>query len=275
MPCDNPFLRYQNLDIQRNPLSIVEYDTNKMSHEEDMSDDLTLMLSAPGREFVVPYIEAAHPGVRIAGIGAERADVAIMLSGTEIYAMPDGADLAGIDAAVDGRLPLARAEVDYVAACRRLGLRPLILRCANTVGTGMTGYPRRLAESIAKGFFFHFPDNDARISAVHAADVASLVADIVEGRAVPQRDIYIVTDGDNPTLHDFADALAYRMNDKRISNLSTWGQRMAGRIFYGTAYRRYTTTETYDGGAAFRELGFTPTPVVRYLREHVYDENSL
>ncbi len=242
-----------------------------------MSDnkEITLMLAAPGREFVLPYIEAAIPGADIVGVDSAGADVAVMLSGTEIYALPDGAVLAAIDSEVDGRLPLARAEVEFAGASRRLGLKPVILRCANTVGTGMTGYPRKLAESIARGMFFHFPANDARVSVVHAADVAALVAALARGEAVPQREVYIVTDGDNPTLHDFANALAFRMNDKRISNLSTWGQRLAGRVFYGSDYRRYTTTLTFDGSDAVRDLGFCPTPVVRYLREHKYDENSL
>lgn len=242
-----------------------------------MSDDdkIILMLSAPGREFVVPYIEAALPGVVVTGTDTDRADVAVMLSGTEIYALPEGADLAGIDSEVDGRLPLARAEVAFRDACRRIGVAPLIFRCANTVGTGMKGYPRQLAESIARGMFFHFPGNDARISAVHASDVAALVAAVARGEAVPAREVYILTDGENPTLHDFADAIAYRLNDKRISNLSTWGQKLAGRIFYGSLYRRYTTTLTFDGSDAVRELGFRPTPVVKYMREHVYDENSL
>lgn len=242
-----------------------------------MSDnnEIRVLITAPGREFVLPYIEALLPEGAIVGLDAEEADVAVMLSGTEVYALPDGADLAGIDAAVDGRLPLAYAEKEFAGAAERLGLKPVILRCANTVGTGMTGFPRKLAESIARGTFFHFPANDARISTVHAADVAALVAAIARGEALPKRSVYIVTDGDNPTLHDLADALAFRMNDKRISNLSTWGQRFAGRLFYGADYRRYTTTLTFDGSDAVRDFGFNPTPVVRYLREHVYDENSL
>lgn len=231
-----------------------------------------LLLRAPGREFVRPYIEAQMPEWQVVET-CERPDAAVMLSGTEIYEPSEGEDLDE-GTPVNENCPLAEAERRFADECRGAGMSVRILRCANTLGTGMTGYVRALAESIYRGAFFHFPDNEARLSVVHAADVARVVNTLVANdKAVG---VFNLTDESNPTLHDLAEAIAFRMNEKRISNASTFGQKWLAKLFYGAKrYRQYTTTLTFSGKAVRELVGVEPLVATEYLRTHVYDENSL
>lgn len=142
-----------------------------------------------------------------------------------------------------------------------------VLVCPNVVGTGMNGLPMQLAEAVANGRFFHIIGNEARLSTIHASDVAKAVrASLGDGGR------YFVSDGTDPAFDDFADALASRLNDKRILTLKPWQARwlMSKRL------RTLTTTDaTIDCSIFPSKFDFTPTPVTDYLRTHVYDENSL
>lgn len=150
-----------------------------------------------------------------------------------------------------------------------------VLRLPVVIGTGMTGFGRHLVQSIWRGTFFHFPDNEMRLSVVHAVDVARAVALLC---TTPRTGaVYTLTDGVDPTLHDLAEALAYRMCNKRISNLSTKPQQWLGRVLYGRRhYTEYTVSRCYDGSAFLTDYpDFHPTDVCTYLRTHVYDDTSL
>lgn len=231
-----------------------------------------------GFEFIRPYVQAAlEAGTLVHTVfpDADAPDVAVMLSTTDVYAPGKPTVLAGENSAVDPAHPRVKAEQDFLAECACRGIRGVVLRCAPVVGTGMDGFVRNLASDIWRGIFFHFPGNDTRMSVVHATDVAAAIRKIAEGADVAHGTVLNLTDGANPTLHDLAEALAFRMNEKRISTLSTRPQQMIGRWLYGPKYRAWTTERTFDGSAACRILGLTPTPVCDYLRTHTYDETSL
>lgn len=239
-----------------------------------------IILIDKGFEFIRPYVQAALPAGTIvhttfAGEGAS--DVAVMLSSTDIYSPGAEVVLAGETAPTAADSTWAAAERDFLASAKAAGLRAVILRCAPVVGTGMQGFVRNLASDIWRGIFFHFPGNETRVSVVHATDVAAVINRVYAGACGESTEpvVYNLTDGANPTLHDLAEALAFRMDEKRISNLSTRPQQMIARLLYGPKYRLWTTERTFDGSAACRALDFTPTPVCEYLRTHVYDENSL
>lgn len=249
-------------------------------------DPSTLLFFAPGREFVEPYVCRELSGWRIVALDADSlstaalpaAEAAVMLSGTEVYDVPDGgADNFDESAPTTSGSPLLNMERDFVNACVGAGLRPVILRCANTVGTGMTGLPMRLARWIYRGLFFHFPGNEARISAVHACDVAACVAAAAN---LPKDDanplILNLTDGENPTIHDFCEALAYRLSQKRISSLSTRPQQWVAAVIYGKKRMKLlTTTVTFNSQAARNILKTEPVKVTEYLKSHIYDNSSL
>lgn len=152
----------------------------------------------------------------------------------------------------------------------------VVLKLPTVIGTGMTGFGQHLARSIWRGTFFHFPGNEMRLSVVHAVDVGRAVA-LLCTRPPHEGAEYTLTDGVDPTLHDLAEAIAYRLRNKRISNLSTRPQQWMGRIAYGRRrYEEYTTSRCVDGSAFVADYPeFVPTDVCTYLRTHVYDDSSL
>ncbi len=234
-----------------------------------------LALIAPDGAFLAPYMRQAMPEVVIVGpeeLGSAQA--AVLISGDAVY----GEGLL-VDAdethPTDSASTLYRLEKETAEACAKAGIPLLTLRCAPIVGTGMTGFVRTLAAAVWRGTFFHFPGNEARISVVHATDVAKAASLWVESGASSSA-VYNLTDGEHPTLHDLAEALAYRMSNKRISNLSTRPQQIIGKLIYGKhRYASYTTSRTLDSRAIESALRFSPTPVCEYLHTHVYDETSL
>lgn len=244
---------------------------------------------APGRGFVLPYITAAVPECGVYSLSLpdgtltplnRKADgepaLYIMVSSTDVYG--DGpAENVAEDARTDSSSVWFRYEKEFTDFARGRGHVPVILRCADIVGTGMTGFPRHLVETIWRGTFFHFPGNEARRSVVHAVDTGRIVRQLVAG-GLPHGDTltYNVTDGTDPTIHDFAEALAFRLSNKRISTLSTGPQQWIGRRLYGSRkFGLYTTTRTFCSDKIRLELAFRPTDTCEYLRTHQYDENSL
>ena len=239
-----------------------------------MAEDIpvAVWLQTCGQKFVKPYFEACEGIALVAE--AEAAQVGLMLSTCDVYAQREGLAISE-EEPVDRAHHAVECEERFIDTCRRNGLKPVILRVANCIGTGMTGWPRRLAADIYRGWFMHFPDNDARVSAIHATDVAAAGA----GLCVypwPDKETLVLnaTDACDPGITDLANALAFRMNDKRISTLSTVGQRWIARVLYGTArMRRYTTTITYDSRKLWSIVRHRPTAVGEYLRNQDYSRD--
>lgn len=245
----------------------------------------TVYIHAPEADFVVPYIR------RALGVATQLSElsecselsenpngdaIAVMLSSGDIYA---GSDMCAEDAPADAASPWVASEEAFSNVCRKAGVKGMILRCADIVGTGMNGFPRALAEAIWRGTFFHFPDNEARRSVVHAVDIAEIIRKAAAG-GIPHSDngvtVYNICDGVHPTIHDFAEALAFRMKNKRISTLSTRPQQIMAKLLYGRRrYGLYTSTRTISADALTKDMAYVPTDVCQYLRTHTYDEDSL
>ncbi|MDE6310476.1 MAG: hypothetical protein K2L96_01490 [Muribaculaceae bacterium] len=144
-----------------------------------------------------------------------------------------------------------------------------VLAVPEVIGTGMTGMPRRLAEDVAAGRFYLIRDTDyPRIRILHATDLAS-AARIAAERGTSG--IWSLDDGKNPTLNELADALAYRMNGKRLFALPRKWARLFG---IGRKWMRHNCAPARFTSFA-ESAGFRPNSVCEYLRTHVYDENSL
>ena len=233
---------------------------------------MKVYLYAPERAFVEPYMRRAMPGCEFVSSPAD-ADCCVMLSSVDVYSLQEGTLIAE-DSPVDEQSDWHTLESRFRSECAAASKAPVVLRCADIIGTGMTGWPRELTGKIWKGYLMHFAGNDARVSVVHATDVAQAVAALVKGGA--QEAVYNVTDGANPMFRELVDSLAFRMREKHVSTLSTKGQLWFGRILYGRRlYRRFTTQRTFDCSALCRDVDYRPTPVTEYLRTHVYDESSL
>lgn len=195
----------------------------------------TVYVCSPAREFILPYIDRELCGryERVDNPADAQFHVAVINPGDDL---PEGFPAGGT-----------------------------VLECPNIVGTGMTGLPMELACRIARGTYFHILGNDTRLSTIHASDVARAV-----GLAIGSGRRLTLTDGADPSFHDFADALAYRINDKRILTVKP----LWARFLMNGALRRTVTTDAVVYHISTLE-GFIPTPVTEYLRTHVYDDESL
>lgn len=162
--------------------------------------------------------------------------------------------------------------------CAARGVTLTVLRPALTVGTGMGGELRQMVNSIYRGTYRHIKDDATRRSVVHAVDVARAAR-----VAAPHGGVYNLTDGADPTVHDIAEALAYRLDNKRIYTVSMRQARRWAAVgdwipllsMDRETLRCRTTTLTFDSSLFRSRFDFTPNTVTEYLHKHNYDENSL
>ena len=99
----------------------------------------------------------------------------VYISSSIVYGLNEGES-------IDEKTPLSPTRRDAQAKrdvegfltrwCENNGVKLSILRPAMVVGTGMGGELRRLVNSIYRGTYRHVTGNDARVSVVHAVDVA-------------------------------------------------------------------------------------------------------
>lgn len=151
--------------------------------------------------------------------------------------------------------------------CAEHGLPVTTIACPAVIGTNMNGQPRRIAAGIYRGTFVHIRDNGARMSVIHATDVARAVS-----RVAGTEGTFTLHDGCDPTIHDVAEALAFRMAEKRIITLKPrWA-----RLWYGSDYYNIlTSNHLLENSFVEAFPDFHPVDTLNYLRTHVYDESSL
>lgn len=196
-----------------------------------------------GREYLRPYLEAAFGAEYELHVGPE----------------PPAGDEAEARVRIlgEGERPTAGGEM------------PVII-IPEVIATGMDGLGRRLAEDVAAGRFFAIRDTSyPRVRVVHATDVAAAA---LLAAARGEGGTWRLDDGAEPTLDELADALAYRMNGKRLYALPRKWARLFG---VGRKWLHHTTPEAPAAPSFAEAFGYSPTPVCTYLRTHVYDENSL
>lgn len=199
--------------------------------------------------------------------GFDSGAVAVLLSSAEVYgdeyvraAEDDAADSAAL-----------RREKALVAAAEAAGAgRIIVLRTAPVVATAMTGYPRRLAEAVHGGRYLPAEGSAGRRSVVHGTELvraARLLVDSGEACGV-----YNVSDGADPSVDELAEALAARMNAKRIFRIKdSWARLLLGR----RRLRRRGLERTLSIARLCAAVDYHPQATTDYLRTHVYDESSL
>lgn len=200
-----------------------------------MNDKPTLQVIANDCEFVLPYIAREMPDFELVGADT-RADHSVFITQdkSRLAEKPEGA--AGFF-------------------------------CPNIVGTGMNGKPMELAKAIARGRLYHIAGNSARISTIHASDVARAVA-----LAYKSSDNHTITDLADPTYEQLTEALATRIQSRRIYRLKGFWTRL---LMTRELITLITTDDLADGSKFATLFDFVPTPVTKYLTTHVYDDESL
>ena len=224
-----------------------------------------LYLFAPSAHFVRPYFERHVKDYRITDEPGEAA-AAVMISSTDIYDVDCGENFNELTP-VKSDSPWLKDEQIFTETCRSHGLKPTVLRCAPVVCTGMTGWPREMAEKIYRGSYVGVSDNEARRSVVHAVSLPEAASGVIN-----TGETYNVTDTVDPTVDMLADALAWRIAQKRIFKLKPkWYRLIFGKKKYETACR----TLTFSCEKLRSRCDFKPVSTVEYLKTHVYDASSL
>ncbi|MDE6485400.1 MAG: hypothetical protein K2L14_08410 [Duncaniella sp.] len=149
-----------------------------------------------------------------------------------------------------------------------------ILRAPYIIGTGMGGLMRDLVAMVGRGTMFHIEGNAARVSVIHAIDVARIAAKMA---GIPGD--YAITDGSDTKWCDLIEALSVRVGHKRIS---TFGNKkvkwltLAGKL-WGGPDKRTVTAITTDATLIPSELPieYHPIVVVDYLTNHEYTDEDL
>lgn len=223
-----------------------------------------LFLYTPQADYVRPYFKRMMDEYHIADT-PDNANYAVMISSTDVYAVSEGENFNELTEVKDCQT--LEDEKHFTGLCHGAHIPPTILRCAPIVCTGMQGWPRTLAEKIYRGTFIALKDNDARRSVVHAVSLPDAA------RAVLGRDeVFNVTDCQDPTVNELAEALAWRMSQKRIFLLKAKLLRfLIGKKGVQEAGRSLTFS-----CEKLRSSGnYNPVAVTEYLKTHVYDEKSL
>lgn len=209
----------------------------------------------------------------------------VYISSTEVYGAAEGENFNEFTPPAPqtlvGRTKL-RAEEVLTQWCADNSVALTILRCPAIVGTGMQGKLRSLVNSIYRGTYHHVDGETSRLSVVHAVDVAEVAVTLGLDADFPGG-VFNLTDGENPSRHDLAEALAFRMGNKRIYTLRHKRARLAaiaGNVFPFLGWNSKRLEErfkslTFSADKLLALKIHTPNSVVDYLRTHNYDENSL
>lgn len=225
----------------------------------------------------------AMPAVRnlTASLAAAPPRSMVYISSAAVYGLTRG-EAVGEDAPLHPATPYAQAKCDvekYLTDwCREHKVTLAILRPAPVVGTGMGGPIRDIVNRIYRATYRHIAGDEARMSVVHAVDVAR-AAVMLAGHS----GVFNITDGVDPTRHDLAEALCSRLDRKRVYTLPLGKLKIMARIGDYLPVTGYNTsrldaqlsTLTFDSSRLRSELpGFEPVSVTEYLTTHVYDDTS-
>lgn len=225
-----------------------------------------LYLYAPQHQFLLPYFQRQFDDyVVVTDPPTGMVDKAVMISSTDIYAT---SETVNESSPINVDSPWLRRENDFKRMCEQLKTVPTILRVPEVIATGMSGLPMRMARGIVRGTLMKVRDNQASISLIHGVDVANY-AFALAGENVCVN----VTDGYKTTVNELIDALAYRLKNKAVYTLAPkWA-----RLLYGAEYYKLMTTNRLVDNMLANELApqIKPNVVVEYLKNHVYDEESL
>ena len=212
----------------------------------------------------------------------------VVVSSTAVYGLSSGENIdetAPVRPADNASRHLASIEERVKKRCKATGAMCTILRPADVVGTGMEGFTGRLARDVNNGSYMHVKGNEAQRSIVHAIDVAKAVRavaekagdDCIEG-------VYNLTDRSGATIEQLADAIAYRLGNKRIfatglkaaKALALLGDITLGALPWSRKkLKARTTTLTFNSFAISKHTTWEPMSVTEYLKTHKYSEDDI
>lgn len=164
-------------------------------------------------------------------------------------------------------------------ACNRSEKPLALLRCAPTIGTGMTGRWRDMVNAIYRGIYLRVDGNKARASMIHAIDVGRAAV-----MAAGMNGAWWLSDGRDHLVDDAVAALAKRINDKRVVRMSLKKARRTALLLdivtIGGAHARErlaldTSDSLVDARPLLDAIGLEPRDTLEYISTHVYSDEDL
>lgn len=207
-----------------------------------------MVIFAPAHQFLYKYFDRAFD--------------------REIVETPVKNDLPAVIITAEGAADTSELQT-FRKSCHELGLRLITLHVPAVIGTGMGSPTIDLVRNIARGTLFKIKDNSARWSLIHAVDVPEAVKYILANNTSDNH----ILQGKNYAVNDLIDALAFRMNNRKVGTVSDkWG-----RVLHSKRLYQLMTGDMLTSAVSPSEQleGFDYTDVTEYLKTHVYDDESL
>ena len=211
----------------------------------------------------------------------------VVVSSTAVYGLSSGENIdetAPVRPADNASRHLASIEERVKERCKATGAICTILRPADVVGTGMEGFTGKLARDVNNGSYMHVEGNDAQRSIVHAIDVAKAVRAVSDKQDSIIEGIYNLTDRSGATIEQLADAIAYRLGNKRLFSIGLKTAKalaLLGDLTFGALpwtrkkLKARTTTLTFNSFAISKHTAWEPMSATEYLKTHKYSEDDI
>ena len=196
-----------------------------------------------------------------------------MLSSCKVYGVKEGLNIN------ESAPAESDAEAAMAAACAARNVILTILRLPLlVVGTGMGGVLMTMVRQLHRGTYIESNGEDGTVSVLHSSSVGPAIE-----AAAGTPGIFNLTDGSETTVGELADALSYRIGKNRHRPLKPkWAwtlARLADRLGIsgqGVEMMEFKTRSlTFSAGKFMSTFSFRPVKTTDYLKNHVYDENSL
>ncbi|MCB9267860.1 MAG: NAD-dependent epimerase/dehydratase family protein [Lewinellaceae bacterium] len=254
-----------------------------------LASDIGTVLHNAGKAHVVPrtaaeeqeFFQVNHLGTvnLLKGLGQleQPPRQFVLISTVSVYGREKGEDIAESHP-LNGSTPYARSKIQAEAAvqewCEARGVQWAILRLPLVAGPYPPGNLGAIRRAIARGRYFRIAGNRARKSMVLAEDVARLIP-----RLEGESGIFNLTDGVHPSFMEIEEAIAFALNKRIPFSLPKGIVEMGGKAgdvitrlglpFPLTTERlqKMAATLTFSDEKARRELGWTPRPVIPYIRK--------
>lgn len=157
-----------------------------------------------------------------------------------------------------------QAEIEVLNFCKKKEISCSILRLPLIVGTNAPGNLKDMMRAMEKGYFFLIGDGTARKSMVLVEDVAKQIEKFYNVNGV-----YNLTDGYNPSLNEFTEYMAKKMNFKKPRRLNLYiayfmaiiGTILRLSFFNLSKYNKLKKSLTFSSALAQREVNWQPTKV--------------
>ena len=204
----------------------------------------------------------------------------IFISTVAVYGLDNG-ELIDEQSPLNGKTPYAEskilAEKAVVEWCEKWNVNWVILRLPLVVGVNPPGNLGAIIKAINRGRYVSISGNHSKKSAVLAEDIAQLIPklDGVKG-------IYNLTDSQHPTFNAIEEAIAEGLQKnirwKLPLKILKFGAKLGdlvdriGLPFPLTSNRlgKITSTLTFSDEKAQKELGWSPNPIIPYLKQGLF-----